>query len=36
MVPRSDDAGPQARPFDLKASDLDILLELNPDGKVSI
>jgi hypothetical protein len=32
-VPRRDDEG-KSRPFELKALDVDMLLEINPDGKV--
>lgn len=34
LVPRSDDSN-SIRPFDVVASDLDILLEIKPEGKVS-
>ncbi|CAL1704672.1 unnamed protein product [Somion occarium] len=33
VVPRSDDAGSPVRPFDVLASDLDLLLEVKPEGK---
>lgn len=33
LVPRSEDSK-TIRPFDVKASDLDILLEIKPEGKV--
>jgi len=36
MVPRSDSTQHPVRPFDLRAADLDVLIELNPDDKVSI
>ncbi|CAA7271644.1 unnamed protein product [Cyclocybe aegerita] len=32
-VPRSDGVGGEVRPFQIQASDLDVLLELNPDNK---
>ncbi|KAF8910987.1 hypothetical protein CPB84DRAFT_1821154 [Gymnopilus junonius] len=33
VVPRTDTEIRESRPFELKASDLDILVEFNPDGK---
>ncbi|KAF8163360.1 hypothetical protein B0H34DRAFT_764867 [Crassisporium funariophilum] len=33
MVPRGDNSNPEPRPFDVKASDLDVLIELNPESK---
>ncbi|KAI0831319.1 hypothetical protein BC628DRAFT_1312257 [Trametes gibbosa] len=32
-VPREEDEQPSVRPFDLSASDIDVLLELKPEGK---
>ena len=35
MVPRDSDLNcPAIRPFDLFGSEVDVLMELNPDGKV--
>ena len=35
-VPRQNSDEAQARPFDLYASNIDVLLEVNPEGKVSV
>jgi len=35
QVPRTDCMLPETRPFDIKASDLDVLVELNADNKVN-
>jgi len=35
MVPRNDgDNSAAVRPFDISGSDIDLLMELNPEGKV--
>ena len=34
LVPREDDGHVAIRPFDITASDVDVLLELKPEGKV--
>ena len=37
MVPRDSDLNsPAIRPFDLFGSEVDVLMELNPDGKVKM
>ena len=35
MVPRTDTDELESRPLELKASDMDVLVEFNPDGKVN-
>lgn len=35
MVPRTDSDKVHSRPFEIKASDVDVLVELNPDNKVN-
>ena len=34
MVPREESRLDSARPFDLKVSDADVLIEVKPEGKV--
>ena len=34
MVPREENRLDSARPFDLKVSDADVLIEVKPEGKV--
>jgi autophagy-related protein 2 len=34
-LPREEEKSPTVRPFDIVASDVDVLIELKPEGKVS-